>query len=84
MFFDNINMKTRFSFQKHVRIMKLIVNVVDISNFDHRELKSLIDFLSFCVKIVVFDRFFFISLYIVFRRHVFKYNIIFDMRDNLL
>ena len=59
-FFDNINMKIRFSFQKHVRVMKLIVNAVDVLNFNYRELKSLIDFLSFCVKIVVFNRFFFI------------------------
>ena len=57
-FFDNINMKIRFSFQKHVRVMKLIVNVVDVSSLNHRELKSLINFLLFCVKIVVFNRFF--------------------------
>ena len=81
--FDNIKIKTRFIFAKYARAIKLIIIVFNTTNLNYRELDILVDFLSFCAKIIVFNCFFFISLYFFFKRSIQKYYIIVVMRENL-
>ena len=82
--FDSVSMEARLPPQKHARAMKLVANAVGASSLTHRELESLIGFLSFCAKVVVPGRSFLTSLYTALRRHVLRYNITAGMRDDLL
>ena len=68
--FDSIKMKTRFTLAKYARVIKLIIVAFSATNLNYCELDVLVDFLSFCVKIIVFNCFFLISLYLFLKRSI--------------
>ena len=66
--FDNEIMKIRLFSIKLTKTMK-VVNVIFIVNiFTYRQIDFFANFLFFCVKIVMFERFFFVFLYVVRNR----------------
>ena len=77
-------MKIRLSKTKLKKIKKLIVFVLNFQHLRKQKFEKLIDFLTFCVKIIIFDRFFFISFYKIFERLNYYYNIINALRQNFL
>ena len=79
-FLNSIVMKTRFFENKFMKTKKLIVNALRSHNFQKKNLEKLINFLIFCVKIIIFDRSFFISLYKTLDRINHICNIITTMR----
>ena len=79
---NTLTIKTRFFEKKLSKIKNLIAVVLQKNHFLRHDLEKLIDFLIFCVKIIVFNRFFFILFYKTFDREVFYYNIIKSMRDD--
>ena len=70
---DNEIMKIRFFSIKLTKAMKF-VNETFIENFfTHRQIDFFVNFLFFCAKIVIFERFFFIFLYRI-RDHIRNVN----------
>ena len=58
-------MKIKLFSNKLIKTMKAIDEIFIARIFTYRQIDSLVDFLFFCIKIVIFERFLFISLYIV-------------------
>ena len=81
--FDSMLMEARLPSSKHARAMKLVAAAVNAASLTHRELNTLVDFLSFCAKIVILDRTFLRSLYTSLHKHVQRHNIIVAMCEDL-
>ena len=58
-------MKLKFFSNKLVKTIKAIDETFIVKILTYRQIDSLVNFLFFCIKIVVFERFFLILLYIV-------------------
>ena len=78
-FFDilinSMIMKIKLFKKKLEKVIKLIVVALSNRSFFQKKLEQLIDFLIFCAKIMIFDRFFFISFHKAFNRRFFYYHI---------
>ena len=83
---DSEIMKIKFFSTKLTRAMKSVNEILIKKFFTYRQIDFLVSFLLFCTKIVIFERFFLISLYIARNRtkNVNKFcRIIETMRLNL-
>ena len=76
-------MKTRLLELKLKRAKELVIVTINVDNFNYRELNILVNFLLFCVKIIIFNRFFLSTLYDSLKKYIKKYYIIVVMRQDL-
>ena len=77
-------METRFSKKKLTKTKKLINNALRVNNILKHNLEKLIDFLTFCAKIIILDCSFFILLYKALDRATHFINITNVIRSNFL
>ena len=59
---DNKIMKVKFFSNKLIKTVKAIAEILIARIFTYRQIDSLVNFLFFCIKVVVSKRFFLISL----------------------
>jgi len=55
---DSINMMTRLSSDKHQKTIQLVNSTLTKSSLSYKKLQTLLDFLLFVAKIVIFERVF--------------------------
>ena len=74
--FDNEFIKTRLLKKKFERAIQKIKSILNQSFLSYIELQSLVDFLSFVVKMIISNKVFFRRLYDAFRIKVYRHHII--------
>ena len=72
---NSMIMKIKFFKEKLEKTIKLIVVALSNRSFFQKKLEQLIDFLVFCAKIMISDRFFLISFHKALNRRFFYYYI---------
>lgn len=80
--FDSMIIKTRFFEKKLQKIKNLMTIVFRLNHLFKRNFEKFVDFLIFCVKIIIFDRSFFTSLYKILNKNKYYCNITKFIRSN--